>query len=84
MKGFKKWTGTADEGEHEVKGWSDNDHKALVKRATDVKKDVASGKHALWEKAFQKVSAMQQEARMSEDQPAVMRCNVNRSLVWEL
>jgi hypothetical protein len=33
MKGFKRWTGMADEGERKFKGWSDNGHKAFVQRA---------------------------------------------------
>jgi hypothetical protein len=68
MKGFKKWMGTAGEGEQKFNGWPNNGHKAFVQHTTDIKKDVASGKCDLWEKAFQKVSAMQGgEARMSED-----------------
>jgi hypothetical protein len=64
--------------------WLDNGHKAFMQRTTDIKKDVASGKCNLWEKTCRKVSAMQREARMSEDQPAVLKHNVIRSLVWEL
>jgi hypothetical protein len=29
MKGLRKWTGSADEGEQEFKGWSDSGHKAF-------------------------------------------------------
>jgi hypothetical protein len=48
MKDFKKWMGTADEGEQKFKGWLDNGHKAFMWHTTDVKKDVvASGKHHL-------------------------------------
>ncbi len=84
MKGFKKWTGTANEGEWKFKGWSDNGHKAFVQHTMNIKSDVASGQCALWEKAFREVSTMQQEARMSEEEPAAMKYTVNRSVVWEL
>jgi hypothetical protein len=67
-EGFQEMEGMADEGEQKVKGWSDdNNHKAIVQHTTDIKKDVASGKCDLWKKAFRKISAMQGEARMSED-----------------
>ena len=84
MKGVTKWTGTADEGERKFKGWSDNGHKAFVEYTMNIKKDVTSGKHTLWERAFREVHAKQKEVRTSEDQPAVMKYTVNRSVVWEL
>jgi hypothetical protein len=62
--------------------WS---HKAFVEHAMNIKKDVTSGKCALWERAFREVHAKQQEqVRTSEDQPAAMKCAVNRNAVWEL
>ena len=84
MKGFKKWTGTADAGERKFKGWSDNGHKALEQYTHAVIADVEEGRCALWEKAFQKITAMQQAASLNEDQPAVPKYTVNRSIVWEL
>ena len=84
LKGLKKWTGTADKGERKFKGWSDNGHKAFEEYTMNIKEDVRSGKHSLWERAYREVHAKQQEVRTSEDQPAVMKYTVNRSVVWEL
>jgi hypothetical protein len=84
MKGLKKYTGTADEGERKFKGWSDNGHKAFVAYTMSIKDDVTSGKYTLWERAFREVHAKQQEVRMGEGQPPAMKYTVNRSVVWEL
>jgi hypothetical protein len=84
LKGLKKHTGEADEGERKFKGWSDNGHKAFVACAMSVKDDVTNGKHAAWERAFREVHAKQQEVRTGEGQPAAMKCAVSRSVVWEL
>jgi hypothetical protein len=84
IKGLKKWTGTADQGERKFKGWSDNGHKAFVVYTMNIKDDVANGKYAIWEKAFRVVHAKQQEARMIVEQPAGQKYTVNRSVVWEL
>jgi hypothetical protein len=84
MKGLKKHAGAANEGERKFKGWSDNGHKAFVACAMSIIDDVTSGKHALWERAFQEVHAKQQEMRTGEGQPPAMKHAVNRSAVWEL
>jgi hypothetical protein len=84
LKGLKKHTGKADEGERKFKGWSDNGHKAFVAHAMSIKDDVTSGKCAIWERAFREVHAKQQEVRTGEGQPAAMKYTVNRSVVWEL
>jgi hypothetical protein len=47
--GFQEKTATAEEGERKFKGWSDDGHKAFL---CGTQKDVASGKHDLWEKEF--------------------------------
>ena len=52
MKGLKKWTGAADEGERKFRGWSDNGHQAFEQSTMDIKNDVQSGMYAIWEKAF--------------------------------
>jgi hypothetical protein len=84
MKGLKKWTGLADEGERKFKGWSDNGQKAFEEWTVVVKNDVGSGKHALWEKAFGKAhQTNQQDARRSEDEQ-VKKHVVSRSVVWDL
>jgi hypothetical protein len=83
MKGLKKWTGQADNGERKFKGWSDNGHKAFEQWTVSIKNDVTNGRYTLWEKAFREVQAKQQEARRSEDEP-VKKYAVNRSVVWEL
>ena len=55
---------------------SGNCHKAFVQYTMNIKSDVASVRYTLWERAFRKVTAMQQEARISEEQPAVMKYTV--------
>jgi hypothetical protein len=84
MRGLKKHTGLADEGERRFKGWSDKGHKAFEACTMSIKDDVVSGKHALWERACREVHAMQKEARMGEEQPPVMKHAASRSAVWEL
>ena len=84
MKGCKKWTGTADDGERKFKGWSDNGHKAFKRHTQVIKADVVGGKCALWEKAFRKINAMQREAGLDDDKPSVLKYSANRSVVWEL
>jgi hypothetical protein len=83
MKGLKKWTGIADEGERKFKGWSDSGHKAYEEWTTAIKVDVGAGKYALWEKAF---SLIHQEAqgRIQDETQRVEKYAVNKSLVWEL
>jgi hypothetical protein len=83
MKGLKKWTGLADAGERKFKGWSDNGHEAFEQWTVGVKSNVGSGKHALWEKAFQEAHVDQQDARRIEDEGA-KKLAVNRGAVWEL
>jgi hypothetical protein len=62
----------------------DDGDKTFAECMMSIKKDVTSGKCALWERAFREVHAKQQEVRTSEDQPAAMKCTVNKSTVWEL
>jgi hypothetical protein len=83
MKGLKKWTGLADEGERKFKGWSDKGHKAFEQWTVNIKNDVMSGRYTLWEKAFREVHTKQEEARRSEAEP-IQKYAVNRSVVWEL
>jgi hypothetical protein len=83
MKGLKKWTGLADNGERKFKGWSDSGHKAFEQWTMSIKNDVRSGTYTLWEKAFREVNMKQQEARRSENK-AETKFAVNRSVVWEL
>jgi hypothetical protein len=83
MKGLKKWTGVADDGERKFKGWSDSGHKAFEDWTIGIKNDVASGKCALFERAFREAHANQQDAGRSEDE-RVKKYVVNRSVVWEL
>ena len=83
MKGLKKWTGAADEGERKFKGWSDNGHKAFEQSTMDIRNDVQSGMYAVWETAFRDVHNEQQEAMRSEEE-TVEKYVVNKSVVWEL
>jgi hypothetical protein len=83
MRGLKKWTGLADDGERKFKGWSDKGHRAFEQWTVSIKNDVISGRYALWEKAFREVHAMQQEVKRSEREP-IQKYAVNRSVVWEL
>ena len=84
MKGYKKWTGTADDGERKFKGWSDNGHKAFERHAQVIKADVEGGRCARWEKAYRMITAMHREARLDEVEPSMLKCSANRSVVWEL
>jgi hypothetical protein len=52
MKGLRKWTGPADDGERKFKGWSDSGHKAFEQSTMNIKNDVRRGSYAIWEKAF--------------------------------
>jgi hypothetical protein len=83
MKGLKKWTGAADEGERKFKGWSDNGHKAFEQSIMDIKNDVQSGLYAIWEKAYREVYVEQQEIKKSKEEP-IGRYQVNKSVAWEL
>jgi hypothetical protein len=83
MKGLKKWTGAADEGERKFKGWLDNGHKTFEQLTMDIKNDVQSGMYAIWEKAVQEVHVEQQQTKKSEEE-AVEKYVVNKSVVWEL
>ena len=83
MKGLKKWTGNAEEGERRFKGWSDNGHKAFEHWTSDIKTDVRNGKYALWEKAFREVHIREQEERQ-DGTARVEKYAVNKDLVWEL
>jgi hypothetical protein len=83
MKGLKKWTGNAEEGERRFKGWSDNGHKAFEHWTSDIKTDVRNGKYTLWEKAFREVHIREQEERQ-DGTARVEKYAVNKDLVWEL
>jgi hypothetical protein len=83
MKGLKKWTGNADDGERKFKGWSDNGHKAFACWTMDIKADVREGKYALWEKAFRHIQNREQEARQHRT-TSVAKYTVDKNLVWEL
>ena len=84
MKGYKKWTGTADDGERKFKGWSDNGHKAFERYTQVIKADVEGGRCARWEKAYRMITAMHREARLDEVEPSMLKYSANRSVVWEL
>ena len=74
MKGFKKWTGIADEEEGKFKGWLYKGHKAFVQYTMTLKSsDVASSRYTLWERAFRKVTAIQQGAKVTKK---TTYCNV--------
>ncbi len=83
MKGLRKWTGPADEGERKFKGWSDSGHKAFDQLTMNIKNDVWRGSYAIWEKAFQEVHVEQKKTNKNEEEP-VEKYSVNKSVVWEL
>lgn len=83
MKGLKKWTGTADEGERKYKGWSDNGHKAFEQWTLDIKDDVGAGKYTLWERVFRNIH-QDAQARKKDEDDHIQKYAVDRSLVWEL
>ena len=63
MKGLKKYTGPADDGERKFKGWSDSGHKAFEQWTMSIKADVRKGMYTCWEKAFRAVQAKLQEKK---------------------
>ncbi len=83
MKGLRKWTGPADEGERKFKGWSDSGHKAFEQSTVNIKIDVQRGTYAIWEKAFREVHIEQEKSKKNEEEP-VEKYSVNKSVVWEL
>ncbi len=82
MKGLKKWTGTAEEGERRFKGWSDSGHRAFELWTLAIKTDVRDGNYVIWEKAFRKVHIREQVARQDET-TAVQKYTADTNLVWE-
>ena len=73
-EGFQKWTGIADEEEGKFKGWLYKGHKAFVQYTMTLKSsDVASSRYTLWERAFRKVTAIQQGAKVTKK---TTYCNV--------
>jgi hypothetical protein len=52
MKGLKKWTGVANEGEWKFKGWPDKGREVYERWTIAIKEDVDAGKYTLWEKAI--------------------------------
>jgi hypothetical protein len=83
MKGLRKWTGQADDGERKFKGWSDSGHKAFEQLTMNIKNDVRRGTYITWEKAFQEVHVEQEKTKKNEEEP-VEKYSVNKSVVWEL
>jgi hypothetical protein len=83
MKGLRKWTGPANEGERKFKWWSDSGHKAFEQLTMNIKSDVRRGTYATWEKAFQEVHVEQEKTKKNEEEP-VEKYSVNKSVVWEL
>lgn len=83
MKGLKKWTGVADNGERKFKGWSDKGHEAYVQWTVAIKADVDAGEYTLWETA---VRQLQGEAQTRSESEAVntQKYAVDTSAVWEL
>ena len=62
IKGLKKYTGIADEGERKFKGWSDNGHKAFEMWTMSIKTDVEMGRYKLWETAFREAQTKKEDA----------------------
>ena len=83
LKGLKKWTGIAEEGERKFKGWSDNGHKAFEQWTTSIKSDVSMGRYNRWERAYREAQKNNKGASETED-AADRRFIVDRSVVWEL
>jgi len=83
MKGLKKWTGLADQGERKFKGWSDNGHRAYENWTMSIKDDVDMGRYTRWEKAYREVKAMNQNSSESSNAD-IDKYEVNRNVVWEL
>jgi hypothetical protein len=83
MKGLKKWTGVADEGERKFKGWSDKGLKAYEKWTIASKEDVDAGKYMLWEKAIQFLHHKAQ-GRRENNAGNNQKYGVDRCAEWEL
>jgi hypothetical protein len=83
MKGLKKWTGKADEGERRFKGWSDSGHKVYEDWIKSIKEDETEGLYGKWEQTFRKLHAEHQMNKAAEE-GVVEKYTVDRSVVWEL
>ena len=83
MKGMRKWTGVANDGERKFKGWSDKGHEAYVKWTVAIKDDVDAGRYSSWEKAIRQLQR-EVESRSETESGNATKYAVDTTTVWEL
>jgi hypothetical protein len=82
MKGLRKWTGTAGQGERKFKGWSDSGHKAYEKWTTEIREEEDNGTCRNWERAYREMNASQESEHKSNER-TVEKYTVDRKKVWD-